>query len=170
MSKVITGAVAESRGAAATDRKQGGFEWGPLAGLAIVFALVALADIGLTFVPFNFGNAEWEFGTATSVLNNLPLAVVGIGLLAVAGLGRRTEPLVKVALGLSVGLTVLLLVVAFMFARHTPTALQSVEAADPVIKQGLQESVLRSAVQLAGYFAATVWMATRLRRLLRGDE
>lgn len=165
MTKVITGSSAEGRTAGTYERRSSGLEWGPLAGLAVVFALVSLFDIGLTFVPLGFGSAEWEFGTATAVLNNLPLAVVGIGLLAVAGLGRRSEGLIKASMTLATVLTVVLLIVAVMFGRNLSEALGSVT--DPLLKQGLKEAILRSSVQLVGYSAALIWMVLRLRKMLR---
>jgi len=168
MTKVIVGSATETKGSRGSVHRSIGLEWTPLAGMAAVFALVSLFDIGLTFYPMNFGSAEWEFGTATAVLNNLPLAVVGIGLLAVAGLGRRTDSLVQVGMALAGILVVVLLVVAVMFARNIPEALRSVE--DPVVKQGLDEAILRSGVQLAGYLAALIWTVFALRKTLRGDR
>lgn len=162
MTKVITGV---GSGAVTAERRSSGLEWGPLAGLALVFALVSLADIGLAFFPVDFGNVEWEFATATQVLNNLPLAVVGIGLLGVAGVGRRTDSWVKGSAALAGFLIVVLLLVAVLFLKNIPVALRSVT--DPILKQGLTESVVRSTVQLVGYLAALGWMVTRLRQFAR---
>ena len=162
MTKVITGV---GSGGAPAERRSAGLEWGPLAGLALVFALVSLADIALAFLPTDFGNVEWEFATATQVLNNLPLAVVGVGLLGVAGVGRRTDPWVSVSVALAGFIIAVLLLVAVLFLKNIPVALRSVT--DPILQQGLKESVLRSAVQLVGYLAALAWMVTRLRQFAR---
>lgn len=161
MSRVIAG-LPEDREAGSTGRRGAGYEWGVLAGLGGAFALVSLIDVALTFYPLNFGSAEWEFGTATAVLNNLPLAVMGLGLVMVAGIGRSRPGLVSVAGFVAAALVLLLLVLVVMFGRNVGEALRSVT--DPVIGQGLHESILRTTVQLLAYLAALTWMVVRARR------
>lgn len=132
-----------------------------LGGLGAAFAVMSLIDIGLTFVPLGLGSAEWEFATATAVMNNLPLAVVGLGLVVVAGIGRSAPGQVRLGRVVSGALGVLLLVLAVMFARNVGPALASVQ--DPVLKEGMQESIVRTSAQLITYFAALAWIVIRTR-------
>jgi hypothetical protein len=158
---VLTGSAQDAPSGDADERRRYGHEWGVLAGLGGAFAIVALFDVALTFVPLGFGSAEWEFATATAVMNNLPLAVVGIGLLAVAGLGRRTPGLVTLASVLAAVLVVLILGLAVMFGRNVGAAVRTVT--DPVLRQGLNESIARTAVQLVAYLAGLTWVIVRAR-------
>lgn len=159
MSKVIGVGTQDSKG---VERSLAGSEWRVLAGMGGVFVLLSLLDFGLAFYPLNFGSAEWEFGTATAVMNNFPLATVGVGLIGVAGLGRRTEGLVKLARTLSVVAIVLILVLSVMFGRNVSEAIGSV--GDPLLREGLQEAIVRTGIQLVAYLAGFGWFALRLQR------
>jgi hypothetical protein len=113
MSRVIAGIDESGAEGGYQTRRATGSEWVVLGSLGCAFALVSLADVALAFYPIGFGSAEWEFATATAVMNNLPLALVGIGLMTVAGLGRRSEVLRGLASILAgvLGMVVLLLAV-----------------------------------------------------------
>lgn len=161
MTRIIAG-LPGSEPPAGEGERRGGYEWGILAALGGAFTLVSLLDIALTFYPLQLGSAEWEFGTATAVMNNLPLAVVGLGLVAVAGLGRRVPALVNVATIVAALLIVLVLILAVMFGRNLGQAMSSVT--DPLLRQGLQESIIRTAVQLVAYLAALGWLVASARR------
>jgi hypothetical protein len=133
-----------------------------------VFVLLSLLDFGLALYPVNFGSAEWEFGTATAVMNNFPLATVGVGLIGVAGLGKRTDGLVSLARVLSVVAVVAILVFAVMFGRNLSQAISSVT--DPVLLEGLWKSIVRTGIQLAAYLAGFGWFAVRLQRAAASDD
>ena len=163
MARVIGAGASEGKG---SERRPAGSEWVVLAGMGGSFALVALVDIGLAFYPLNFGSAEWEFGTATAVMNNFPLATVGIGLVGVAGLGRRAEGLVRLARALALLLVVMILALSVMFGRNVGEAVRSVT--DPALREGLTESIGRTGIQLAAYLVALGWFVVKLRRAVRG--
>ena len=159
---VVTGPARQAPSGEGDERRGHGHEWIVLAGLGGAFGLVALLDIVLTFVPIGFGSAEWEFATATAVMNNLPVAVVGIGLVAVAGLGRRVPTLVTLASVVASALVVLILGLTVMFGRHVGAAVASVT--DPILRQGLYESIIRTGVQLVAYLAGLTWLIVKVRR------
>lgn len=159
MNKVIGTGALEAKG---VDRGLSGSEWRVLAGMGIVFVLLSLVDFGLAFYPVSFGSAEWEFGTATTVMNNFPLATVGVGLIGVAGLGRRGEGLVKLARWLSILAVVTILVLSVMFGRNLSEAVRSVT--DPVLREGLYEAIARTSIQLLAYLAGFGWFAVKLQR------
>jgi hypothetical protein len=130
-------------------RAPAGSEWTLLAITGCVFGLVALSDLVLTFVPPAMGSAEWQFGTATQVMNNLPLFAVGLVFVAVAGYGRKSGGLLRAA-GVGMLLTlVMIIAMAFFFGSNLAVAQASVT--DPVLKQGMSRSVTRTSVQLVAY-------------------
>jgi hypothetical protein len=163
VSRVVAGVDQAGSPAGGSERRGGGrYEWGVLASLGGAFAVVSLLDVGLAFVPLGFGTPGWEFSTATAVMNNLPLAVVGIGLLAVAGIGRGTQALVSLAGLLAGAVAVLVLLLAVLFVKNLGAATAAVT--EPLLKQGLTESIVRTAVQLVAYLAALVWLVIRTRK------
>lgn len=127
-----------------------------------VFVLLSILDFGLAFYPVSFGSAEWEFGTATAVMNNFPLATVGVGLIGVAGLGSRTTGLVTLARSLSIFAVVTILVLTVMFGRNLSEAIGSVT--DPVLREGLWKAIVRTSIQLVAYLVGFGWFAIRLQR------
>lgn len=161
MARPIAGLDAADETSPRPERRSGGYEWGVLASLGLAFAVVSLTDVALTFYPLEIGGAEWEFGTATAVMNNLPLAVVGVGFMAVAGIGRGWDGLVRLAQVLAAAMVVLVLVMAVFFLRNVNAALAS--TTDPLISQGLKEAIVRTGVQLVAYLGGLGWLVIRLR-------
>jgi hypothetical protein len=159
MSKVIGAETFEPR---SVERGVAGAEWRVLAWLGGVFVVLSLVDFGLAFYPLGFGSPEWEFGTATAVMNNFPLATVGVGLIGVAGLGRRHLGLVTTARALSVLAVVGILVLAVMFGRNVSQALGSVT--EPVLREGLVEAIARTSIQLVAYLMGLGWFAVKLKQ------
>ena len=72
--------------------------WQLLATVAWAFLIVGGLDVGLVWYPAAFGNAGWEFGSVTAMLNGFPLPVMGSALLLASGL-FTPEPLSTVLLG-----------------------------------------------------------------------
>ena len=54
-----------------------------------LFSVVAAADLVLAWYPTLLGNAEWEFGTATTTLEHLPLLAVGLALVFGSAVARE---------------------------------------------------------------------------------
>jgi len=139
--------------------RKSGSEWAVIGAIAAAFTIMSLVDIGLAFYPLSPGSREWEFATATTVINNFPLGVVGIGLLAVAGIGRGSAGQVRTARVLAGLLVVLVLGMAVMFGRNVGAALASLT--DPLLVEGMKEQIVRTSVQLVAYFAALVWVVVQ---------
>lgn len=160
MSRIIAG-IDESAGPGAGSRRPVGTEWVVLGVLGGAFALMSIFDVALALYPVGFGSPEWEFTTATAVMNNLPLGVVGIGLMAVAGIGRRSAAITGVAAVLAGLLGLIVLLMGVLFVKNLGVAIESVT--DPVLRQGLTESVARTSIQLVAYLVALGWLAWRSR-------
>lgn len=132
--------------------------WRLLGALGLVFAVVAAFDIVLAWIPANFADAEWRFGTATTSLDNLPLLAMGLMLClgaAMAG-GRRWATR-------TVGLVVLalaLVVVGWgvMLAGTIDQARAQVTGA---IAAGLDRAILKASVQAIVYPLAFGWVGVK---------
>lgn len=58
--------------------------WPFIMGSGLVLAFIGWVDVLLLWYPTRFGDAEWEFGTASATFDALPLATIGLIALAVA--------------------------------------------------------------------------------------
>lgn len=130
--------------------------------MGAVFGVASLADLALALYPFSFGSAGWEFGTAAAVMNNLPLAAVGVGFVAAAGFARSATWIIKTAGIISALFLAVVLAMAVMFSRNLGEAVRSVT--DPILREGLKESIVRTAVQLLAYLAVFGWLVAKTRR------
>jgi hypothetical protein len=133
--------------------------WRLLGGAGFAFAVVAAADLALAWYPTGFGSAEWEFGTVTAVLGNLPLLIMGLGLLFAAAVGRGKTGLLKVISGLWLLLALMVLLMLVLYARRVPEALRIVT--EPVLREGIQEGMVKTAVQGVLYPLAFAWMGIK---------
>lgn len=130
--------------------------WRLLGGAGFAFAVVAAADLALAWYPTGFGSAEWEFGTVTAVLGNLPLLIMGLGLLFAAAVGQGKAVLLKAISGVWLVLALLVLAMLVLYARRVPEALEVVT--DPVLREGIKEGMAKVAVQGVLYPLAFTWM------------
>jgi hypothetical protein len=131
--------------------------WRLAGGLGVLFAIVGGVDLTLTWIPLGFGNAEWEFGTVTSMMDGLPVPT--LGLVALAGAGRlRGSRLLARSVAVALALLALWIVgAALLYATTVPLALRAVT--DPVIRTGLEKAVIKTAVQCTAYPIGLVWLA-----------
>lgn len=58
--------------------------WSFIMGSGLVLAFIGWVDVLLLWYPLRFGDAEWEFGTASAMFDALPLATIGLIAVAVA--------------------------------------------------------------------------------------
>jgi hypothetical protein len=132
--------------------------WYLLGGVGFVFAVVAGADLALAWYPLAFGDAEWEFGTVTTVFNGLPLLAVGLGLLFAGGVARGRVWVVRIASGLLLAVALVILAALALYASTLSTALSTV---DPGLKGGLIKGIVRTGLQGLLYPVAFIWMGLR---------
>lgn len=129
--------------------------WYLLGGIGFVFAVVAGADLALAWYPLGFGNAEWEFGTVTTVLNGLPLLAMGLALGFASAAARGKAGLLKFWSLVLVLLGLVILGCLALYARNVPVALASVQ--EEGLKLGMQKAVLKTIVQGITYPVAFLW-------------
>ena len=125
------------------------FGWSLLGLAGITFFVVGVLDLGLTGYPFQFGNPDWEFGTVGSVLNGLPVPMLGLALLIGSAAARGWQ------LGLRiwsiVALLAALVIVAalVLYALNLPLVFKTVQ--EPLLRTGIKKSVLKTLVQALIY-------------------
>jgi hypothetical protein len=129
--------------------------WQVLGAVGLTLWIVGLVDLLLAWVPPHFGSPEWEFGTISATLNNLPVPAMGLALvLAFAAADRRRGQLVTV--GLWSGLVVLfLLVSAVFYALDVPLALRAVQ--EPVPRAGLRSGMVKAVAAFLTYLGFHLW-------------
>lgn len=153
---LIRDTAAEPEVRAAAPARLGG-AWGLLVPAGLTFTLVGAADLALVWYPLGFGSAEWEFGSVTSMLNGLPVLVMGLAFLGMAAVaaGRRWA-----GRGIATVLVLLALTVVLMgglYATTVPIALKA--APNPLVALGLKKAIAKTTIQAAVYPVLLLWMA-----------
>ena len=129
--------------------------WAALGWIGLVFLVVGGSDFVLTWIPTDFGNPEWEFGTVTASFDGLPVLVLGLGLLLVASqqLERRWWGTLGVAV--AVVLLIWVLVGFALWAMNLSLALQTVP---DELALGLRRAVAKTLVQSIAFEALLAYL------------
>lgn len=152
--KVVLGEADKARRTLKPDTESA---WRLLGGMGGVFWVVAAADLALAWIPTNFGNPEWEFGTVTAVLNTLPLMTMGLMLMYGGAYSRGREVSLKL-IAVILGLTALaVLAMLGLYLSNLSAALAG--AANDDIRGGLREAAFKTVLQGLLYPAVYVWLA-----------
>ncbi len=131
--------------------------WQILWVVGITLVVTGVTDLGLGLYPFQFGTAEWEFGSVTNLLNRLPLMGIGLTLVLAAALARGR---MAASLGWS-SLLLLVAVVVFVFGVLYATNLPIVLASLPpgAARSVLQKAIAKTAAQAVIYFLGLFMVA-----------
>jgi hypothetical protein len=128
----------------------------PLVAFGLTLVVIGLLDLGFAWIPAQFGNGEWEFGTISRTFDNLALLTVGAGLLLGAALYRGSPTLLRV-LGTIFGLLALaLLGAAAIYALNLPLAFRAIPDA---ARETLTRAVWRTGVFATVYVALYGWLS-----------
>jgi len=117
--------------------------------LGLTVLVVGALDVGLLFFPPQWASLDWEFGTIAGVMQGLPLATVGLGLMAAGATARawtRTQWILSVVALL---VSVLCVVLVVMFMLDVPLALRAVQ---PVLKPGVKKTAIKTISMGMTYF------------------
>lgn len=158
---ILTGRSEDSatEGAPSASASRSVWAW---AGLA--FLIVGGADLLLTWFPLRFGNQAWEFGSATSALNGLPVPVLGLAAVLWAAEEGRRRWLAGLALVVAFVMLLGILAGLILWATGIPLALQSVPAQ---LGAGLKKALIKTSIQGVVYPVLLVFVVVRAWRLLR---
>ena len=140
--------------------------WRVFRAIGFLLFVVGVLDLALAWVPLRFGTPEWEFGTISATLNNMPVPAMGLALmLAYAAAERDVGVLVTVAVW-GVVMTVFLSVAAVFYGLDVPLALRAVQ--NPVALRGLRTGMIKAVILLIGYGGFHLWAAVfAIRRMRR---
>ena len=131
--------------------------WALFGWVGLLFVVVAGADIALTWVPANFGNREWEFGTITASYNAMLSVTFGMAMMLGWLAGRESPASLKV-LGAALALFGLVcLSWTVLYWRTVPLALSAV--AEGPVRTGLLKAVVKTAFQGVAYPVALLLLA-----------
>ena len=140
--------------------------WSLLAWLGTTFILMGAIDIGLGTYPMAFGNAEWEFGVVSSILNGFAIPTMGCYLLLASSIARGSSGLTR---GVAIGMVVValtLVVLGLLYVTVVPVALKAVNQSD-VVYLGMKKAVVKALTFLLAYWLLYVvgaikgWRAAR---------
>lgn len=146
-----------------------GADWVPWVvarNLAIVFMVVGAVDLTLLWYPPRFGSPEFEFATISRFSDGMPVFAMGLGLLALTGIGGERRGAIWAAFGFSVLVALLLTLLGIVFLTDVPIALRSVQ--DPVVQVGVRKVIVKTLLQFAVYWFLLVYLAMRTFRSVRG--
>jgi hypothetical protein len=139
--------------------------WHLLAWLAVAFVVVGLIDILVAWTPLRIGTPEWEFGTVTGTLNNLPVPAMGLILLLASGAALERRGQVVAALGVAVLLLMVLLLMAVLYGLTAPLAWKA--GTEAVGRSAVGGSMLKSMAAFIAYFSLCVISITFAVKNLR---
>ena len=134
------------RGSGNRPREGGGSvgdAWRWVGWLGLALTIVALADLVLTWIPFQMGSPEWEFGTIAASFSGLPLVTLGVAALLGSALARGIRWQLT---GLAIVLIALALAVVgalVVFGVVVPVALAAVEGP---ARTGILKAIARTAL------------------------
>ena len=160
MSSVIVGGSDRKKG-----EPYGGTDWSLLVVLGFIMAAVGTLDLVLLFVPQRFGVAEWEFTTASQFATGMPVATMGLGLLAFAGRAVGSRVVVVVAAVGSALFVLALVAMGGLFALAIPLALKS--GGSPIVMTGIKKAILKGSLEMVCYMIAHGVLAAKTVRSLR---
>ncbi len=134
-------------------------EWRVLGIIGAVFLVVGGLDAVLAWVPADFGNAEWEFGTVSASLNGLPVPTLGLALILARSLALGDRTTARAVLAVYATMAILIVAAGLVYALDLALAFRAVT--HPVAREGLKKAVVKTTTQLTVYPVAYLWLAIR---------
>lgn len=131
--------------------------WQILGLLGLLFSLVGGVDLALAVWPVAFRDPTWEFGTAVTLLNGLPVVALGLGLGLTSAVCLRKAGLSRVVAAVFGGLCVVVLLAGFLLLTTAPIALRG--ASDPVVFLGIRKAIAKGGALTVIYASVFGWLA-----------
>ena len=129
--------------------------WHALGAVGLALLIMGSVDILLAWIPLRIGDPEWEFGTISATLNNMPVPSMGLALILshAAAQGNKTE---LAAVALWCVIVVLVLVgAAVLYALDVPMALRAVQGDVP--RRALRAAMIKAGAAFVVYLAFHLW-------------
>jgi len=115
--------------------------WTLMGWVGYLFVLAGGVDLALALWPLSFRDPTWEFGTAITVLNGLPVFVLGLCLALISAICLRRLRLAR-SISLVFGaLALLTFTPSFLLLTTAPVAISSAENA--VVLLGIRKAIAK---------------------------
>lgn len=118
----------------------------------------------LVWSPPNFASREWQFGSVTQSFNGLPILLLGVGLVTVAGEQAERVAWQWLGTGAAAGLLLVIVGGSLLWVSNISLAMASVP---DNLAQGVREALMKTGVQSVSY---TVALGYLLRRAWSGRK
>ena len=150
---MVVGTPSIRKSAVATDRTA----WRWVGWFGLVLAVAGLGDFVLTWIPLQFGSAEWEFETIAAAFSGLPLVTMGFAAMLAAGSARRIRwQLTGMGVVLS-ALGVVLVGALLLFLLVVPVALVAVEGPGRLgVMKAIARTLMLGVLFSGAYLAAGI--------------
>jgi hypothetical protein len=137
--------------------------------LGAALAIVGLTDVGLLWFPARWASVDWEFGTISGVVDGLPLATIGIGLVTAAAIAGLRRKLVLAMGVVEVVIAVLLILMLVVYVLDVPVALRAVDVQlRPTLKKAILKTGSMAIVYVVLYLSLGTSAVRRYRALPKG--
>jgi len=125
--------------------------WTLVGWLGLAFLLMGLADIALGFYPVAFGNAEWEFGIISGILNGFAIPTMGTYLLLGSAIARNKAALTRGVAVWMFAVSAILVVLGLLYRSVVPVAIRAVDRSD-VVLLGMKKAIVKAAILVFAYW------------------
>jgi hypothetical protein len=125
--------------------------WTLIGWIGLIFVLMGVVDIALGVYPTAFGNAEWEFGVASGILNGFAIPTMGAYLLLSSAVARQKAALSRTIAVLMWVIAAVLVILGLLYVTVVPAALKSVDRSD-VILLGMKKAIVKAVLFLVAYW------------------
>lgn len=122
----------------------------------MALAIVGWVDLAILWWPPQFGNPQWEFVIITNFLDALPVATMGVTLVALGAVARSWRGLVITTAVAAALLAAVIVALTIIYVLDLPLAVQSTPAA---MKSVIYRTMLKSGAFAATYMAFYGWLA-----------
>ena len=123
----------------------------------ILFTVLGTVDLATQIFPMALGSPEWEFGTYSSMMDSMPLFLMGLGFLGVFAVARSHPLLLRVLGFVFLFVAFFILAGAFLYATNVPQALKM--GPGTPLQTGMKKAVTKGALQTTIYPIAFLWLA-----------
>lgn len=123
----------------------------------LLFTGVGGAELATQIFPMALGSPEWEFGTYSSMMDSMPLFLMGLGFLAVFAVARSHRLLLRIVGIIFILVALVVLAGAFLYATNVPQALKM--GPGTPLQTGMKKAITKGALQSTIYPIAFLWLA-----------
>jgi hypothetical protein len=135
--------------------------------VGVLFTVIGGHEIFTQVFPLSLGTPEWEFGTYSSLMDNMPLLMMGLGFLGVFAVVGGHKVLARVLAVILFVLALSLIAFAFLYLTNVPQVLRL--RTGPAVRTGLKKAVTKASIQTALFPVTLLWLGSFLLRKTKGE-